>query len=194
LRPTSSRALHAGEVLLAVEFDQQLALLDVVAFLDGQAGDLGADVGADVDLGVRLDLAGGVDLLHDLRALDRHDLDFLCLVVLAVHDGEAAGAQRDHDRDCDDDQVAFLHGRVPRLRFSNARIGPRTATVLECQKCCLPMARSGRAAGRHAAAPNSRSGGHSAGDCSSEARGPASAADMRSTWPRVNIVIAASST
>jgi hypothetical protein len=35
---------NAGEQLLPVELDQQLALLDVVAFLDRQPDDLGADV------------------------------------------------------------------------------------------------------------------------------------------------------
>src|SRR4249919_968482 len=89
------RRTHAGleagdarEQLLPVELDQQLALLDVVAFLDRQPDDLGADVGTDVDFGVRLDLAGAVDLLHDLRALDRSHFDLLRLVVLAVHHGE----------------------------------------------------------------------------------------------------------
>src|SRR5207342_1893010 len=111
--------------LLPVELDQQLARFDVVAFLDRQPDDLRADIGTDVDLGVRLDLAGTVDLLHDLRALDRSQLDLLRLVVLAAHQGEAAGAECDQHGDDDDDEIAFFHGPFPRS-FRRWAHGPRT--------------------------------------------------------------------
>jgi len=95
-RASFALALHAGQVAVAVEFDQQLAFLDVVAFLHGQAGDLGADVGADIDLGIGLDLARAVDLLDDFRALGRGGFHVLRLVVLALVHHEAAGGDNGH--------------------------------------------------------------------------------------------------
>ena len=59
-------ALDRREVAFAIELDQERALLDPLALDDGELLDLRAHVGADLDLGLGLDLARGADLLDDL--------------------------------------------------------------------------------------------------------------------------------
>ncbi len=57
---TGFSALDRGDMIFTVKLDEQLALLDPVAFLDQEPSDLGADIRRDIDLGDRLDLARGV--------------------------------------------------------------------------------------------------------------------------------------
>ena len=82
----------------------------MVAFLDVQPGDLGADVGADVDLGIGLDLAGAVDLLDDLRALGHRGLDLLGLGIPAFGN-EVAAATDDHHGNGDHGKESALFHR-----------------------------------------------------------------------------------
>ena len=75
--------VHVGRGLHVFQLRQQLTLLDPVAFLDVKPGDLAEGIGADVDVSLRLDLAGcahnrsqvlslrfaGLDRDHALAAL-----------------------------------------------------------------------------------------------------------------------------
>ena len=80
-----------------------VALMDVVALLDIEVGDAAEGGGADVDVGLGLDLAGAADrgdevLAHDLAGGDFDDAG------LAVQDGAGDDARhsKDDDDDCDD--------------------------------------------------------------------------------------------
>src|SRR4029079_18785780 len=71
---------------------------DPLAFLDRQLGDAGADVGADLDLRLGLDLAGAIDRLDDLRAADFGGLDLGVLAPPGAGNHDAAGHE-DEDKD-----------------------------------------------------------------------------------------------
>src|SRR4249919_234055 len=124
------QAVDAGEQLLPVQLDQQLALLDVVGFLDGQQDDLRADVGADVDFGVRLDLAGAVDLLHDQRALGDGRFDLFAFALLALDRHIAADTDHDDHRGDSSYPSSFFHFNRPLCQCAHRNIhgaGARSA-------------------------------------------------------------------
>ena len=98
-------AVGVGLVLGRVQLEQEVAGLDLLALLDADLDDPAGDLGADVDVLLRLDLARGRDdggqvLLLDL--VDGH-LDRLLTAGLEVGDDDGADAQH-HGQD---DQELF---------------------------------------------------------------------------------------
>ncbi len=92
-------------VALAIEFYEQLAFLDPVAFLDVQRHDLGADVGADTHLRLRLYTPCGIDLLDDCLEGDdgRLHLDHLLIAI-----GENPRSANSNDSHSPNDPPSFL--------------------------------------------------------------------------------------
>ena len=64
-----------GDVEFRFDLDQQIALFDLLAFLDGEVNDLAADLGADLDLEDGLDAAVGGDDLGQVAPRDFLGLD-----------------------------------------------------------------------------------------------------------------------
>ena len=54
-------SVDVGLLLHVLDGGDDLALLDVVAFIDVEAGDAAHGIGADVDVSLRSNLAGGTD-------------------------------------------------------------------------------------------------------------------------------------
>ena len=69
------RALHRGSQIPRVDLQQELPLLDAVAFVDRQIGDAAHRVGADVDVALRLDLARRGHDRFEVALLDRFGVD-----------------------------------------------------------------------------------------------------------------------
>ena len=87
---------------------RMLPCFDVVAFLDVEVGDAAEGGGADVDVGLGLDLAGAADggdqvLADDFAGGDLGDAG------LAVQDGAGGDACQDQDDDDDDDDLFSAH-------------------------------------------------------------------------------------
>ena len=82
-----------------------VAVLDVVAFFDVEVGDAAEGGGADVDVGLGLDLAGAADDGDEILADDLAggDLGDVGLVVQHRADGDAA----EHKEDDDDEDDLF---------------------------------------------------------------------------------------
>ena len=109
------RGVHVGRGLHVFQLRQQLAFLDPVAFLHIKPGNLAEGIGADVDVSLRLDLAGGADnrsQIHRLRfaGLDRDH------AFAALMNGNAGNRQYD-DGDAAADQYflsqcSLLPGRT----------------------------------------------------------------------------------
>ena len=92
-------ALHAGD---------DVAFLNVVPLFDIEVGDATEGGGADVDVGLRLDLPGAADggdeiLAHHLAGGDLDDAG------LAIEDGAGGNACEGEDNDDEDDDVPSTH-------------------------------------------------------------------------------------
>jgi len=114
--PIRLRTLDCGEIRFPIKLDQQRALLDPLTFLHLEASDPGTDVGRDIDLNHRLDLAGSVNGLNDLTAaclfhLDRDSLD----AAISRRYCQASSYQDDNDRQSD--EQLFLHFPHPIRAF-----------------------------------------------------------------------------
>ena len=66
--------VELGQVEVRSYFEQQISLVDELAFFDRQFNDLAADLGIDLHLEDRLDFAVGDHLLSDVAAGDFFDL------------------------------------------------------------------------------------------------------------------------
>src|SRR5688572_15605744 len=109
-------ALDRGQVTIAFEPDQERALLDPLALLDGQLRDARAHVGADLDLHLGLDLPGAVHLLDDLLPAHLGRLDLEVLPPAAPHGG-GRGENADEDDRATDPQDSSFHALRVSSRF-----------------------------------------------------------------------------
>src|SRR5262249_43094359 len=98
-------------VLRRIDADKNIALPDDVPLLHRDSDDLAPDVGGDVDLGARLDLAVGRDDGGDLSGLDLRDVDLGPLPALRQEYGGRSDAGENDD--ASDDEQSLLHGRTP---------------------------------------------------------------------------------
>src|SRR5438552_14167323 len=123
------RALHRGEIALAVQPGEKLSLLDRLPLDDRQLDDLGAHVRADLDLGLGLDLPRGADFLNDLLPLDLGGLDFRRLAAMTAQ--RRAAHRGDDDETGEGDPTVLLlefHDRTASADFRSRVSGFRGIT------------------------------------------------------------------
>ena len=104
-----------GLEIAAVEFTEQIALLDLLTNFNMKGLDLGGEGGGDLDHVLTLDLTGNADIIGDiplrnLRSLQKsgtHLCDGVRQRLAARHDAAADACQQDND-DHDSDPAFFL--------------------------------------------------------------------------------------
>ncbi len=115
-------ACDGGGGLLAFDGGDELAGLNVVAFFDVEVGDATEGGGADVDVGLGLDLAGAVDDGDEILAIHLGS-GHLGYRRLTVEDGTNDDSGQNENRN--DNQNNFLRAHCCFLFASPARNGAR---------------------------------------------------------------------
>src|SRR6185312_15754912 len=111
-----------------VDLEQELPLLHLVPFVDGEVGDLAGDGRRDVDLLLRLDLAVGADLRLKMLAPHLGDLQ-LGRLGSALGVCEAAEHRKQHDGDKNPENLTFHEHRLPKSRARSAGRVPTAAVT-----------------------------------------------------------------
>jgi hypothetical protein len=114
-RTEASAPLRRGRELLAVDLQEEVALLDDVALAHGQVDDLAHDVGGEIDLALRVDLPVRRDLARQIVRSTFAERDGRPLLALRAN-GRGGDAADEEERDDTDDDLrsAFHAGTVIR--------------------------------------------------------------------------------
>ena len=89
--------LQVGDVGVRLDLEQQIAGVNQLAFLDGQGDDFAGYLGADDDLGDRLDFAGRDDRLRDIAPFYGVGLDDERLFALLPKIPSASGRSQEDE-------------------------------------------------------------------------------------------------
>jgi len=96
-------------VLGRVDLDQELTPLDQIAFLDAKLDDPPGDVGADVDLGLGLDLPARRDRRHQVALRDLLEPDLYRVPVAPGSGQHGGGAESDDEQGRESELGSFRH-------------------------------------------------------------------------------------